>query len=170
MEIVRKHTETLAEYYLGVAKTAGLLLICSVILSLCFVFHIVKAQDTDMICVVIIFAGINLCLMLYILRQKRKARFVLKSSRAGTVWARDVVVTDKRCVASKRNQHRESYYIDVHIENHNGSYEEANRCYNIPTYIYSVMHKGSRFIDVRYDPELDCEPYLIIEHLWRACS
>ena len=169
LEVVRRNTKIFAEFYVSKAKTAGLLLMISAVFTVYFLYHLVKAGNTAVLSAIITFALIHLCFMLYIFRQKRKARFILKSSNEGTVWVRDVVVVDKRCFTSRRNQHNETYYIDAHIDNFNGSYEDSNRSYSVSAYIYSILNKGDRFIDVRYDPELDGEPYLIIEHLWSAC-
>lgn len=169
LDTIRKHSNTLAEYYTGTAKSIGVCALITVGITAFWAYYLVRYKSTDALIVVIILAIIDLCFLIIIFRKRSKARFVLKSSKEGTVWVRDVVVKDKRCATSQKN-HSEMYFIDVHIEGHNGAYEEANRTYNVSAYIYSIMHKDSRFIDVRYDHELDCEPYLIIEHLWRACS
>ena len=168
LEIIRRNTKTFAVYYMGMAKSVGICAAIALGVTAYCVYFLIRYGGTEALAAVIVLAVIDLCFLISILRKRSKERFVLKSSNEGTVWVRDVVVKDKRCATSPKN-HSEMYFIDVHIEGHNGSYDDANRSYKVSTYIYSILHKGDRFIDVRYDPELDCEPYLIIEHLWSAC-
>ena len=169
LEVVRRNTKIFAEYYMGMAKSVGICVAIALGVMAYCVYFLIRYGGTEALAAVIVLAVIDLCFLISILRKRSKARFVLKSSNEGTVWVRDVVVVDKQCFTSRRNQYNETYYIDAHIDNFNGSYEDSNRSYSVSAYIYSILHKGDRFIDVRYDPELDGEPYLIIEHLWSAC-
>ena len=166
--IIRRNTKIFAEYYMAMAKSVGICAAIAFGVTAYCLYFLFRYGGTEALAAVIVLAVIDLCFLISILRKIKKARFILKSSNEGTVWVRDAVVMDKRCATSTKN-HSEMYFIDAHIDNFNGSYEDSNRSYSVSAYIYSILHKGDRFIDVRYDPELDGKPYLIIEHLWSAC-
>lgn len=111
-----------------------------------------------------------ICMSVYYLvfcYRRRKQSFMVKRSEEGRILVRDMVVNKTECVRSINRSHgieTVKYYASADISMHDTDVE--SRRYEISEATYRSIKKGSRFLDVRFDPDLDGKPYLIIEQVW----
>jgi hypothetical protein len=128
---------------------------------------LVLGSDKELSAVIIllvmalIFAGV-------IISRSLKTRFMLKSSDAGKVWVRELVVVSKESYPPSRRHREPSYIIHARIIHSDESSENTRRTYHIPGYLYDRLCKGAGFLDVRYDDDLSGNPFLIIEQIWNV--
>lgn len=150
--------------------TVSLVLFGLVLLGIAYSIY---ARSFDDMAALVIFSviGIIACLMIaqYI---KTKARFKVRQCEEGKILVRDNIVIAKRKTEwqDRSGKTKHSYFASVRIVNSDEVGSEALREYRIGAVLFDEIRKGTTFVDVRYDPDLDGYPYFIIDQLWSTCK
>ena len=103
---------------------------------------------------------------------KRKAKFKVRQCEDGNILVRDNIVIHKHKVERQDSSGRiiTNYYVKARIVNSRDIGSIAEREHAVSASVFDKISKGTTFVEVRYDPELDGYPYFIIDQLWSTCK
>ena len=130
-------------------------------------------HDLDVMAALIIF--LVLCVLCFFVLNfliRKKAKFKVRQCEDGNILVRDNIVLYKHKVERQDSSGRTitNYYVKTRIVNSRDIGSIAEREHAVSAFVFDKISKGTTFVEVRYDSELDGYPYFIIDQLWSTCK